>query len=385
MSPPTGQPKDWLPRLFRARLAVIAAFLLAGMGTGIWATHIPLVQARLGLDPAILGLALFSMACGALITMPLTGIALGRFGSRLPAAVTVIAFTALIPLPILAGSIPFFFFGAFAFGCTMSAVDVAMNLQATEIEAARGRPTMSSFHAFFSIGGLAGAGLGAAVIAAGLGDGRGAVLITLVLLVIAVAAAFNLWRSPRPPETGPAFVLPNRAALALGIMALLSFAVEGAVTDWSALYLARVKLAPPAAAAAGFAAFSVTMAVFRLVGDTVVDRLGETRTLVLGGVGIALGMTLAVLAPWAPLAAAGFAFVGIGAANIVPVVFGAASRVPGMPSNLGVAAVATMGYAGFLVAPPTLGFVARSWGLPVALTIVAVMGAAIAIVAAMRR
>jgi hypothetical protein len=267
----------------------------------------------------------------------------------------------------------------------MSAVDVAMNLQATEIEAARGRPTMSSFHAFFSIGGLAGAGLGAAVIAAGLGDGRGAVLITLVLLVIAVAAAFNLWPSPRPPETGPAFVLPNRAALALGIMALLSFAVEGAVTDWSALYLARVKLAPPAAAAAGFAAFSVTMAVFRLVGDTVVDRLGETRTLVLGGVGIALGMALAVVSPWAPLAAAGFALVGVGAANIVPVVFGAASRVPGMPSNLGVAAVATMGYAGFLVAPPTLGFVARSWGLPVALTIVAVMGAAIAIVAAMRR
>ena len=384
MSSRENRPADWIPRLFRARLAVMGGFLLAGSGMGIWAAHIPLVQARLDIDPAVLGLALFCMAIGAIVTMPLTGIALGRLGSRFPAATTTIAFTALIPLPILAPNVPFFFVSAFLFGTTMSALDISINVQATEIEAARGRPTMSSFHAFFSIGGLLGAVLGAAVVAAGLGDGRGALLIMAGLMAIAIPAALNLWPSDKPPEGGPAFVRPNRATLALGVMALLCFAVEGAVTDWSALYLARVKLAPPAAAAAGFAAFSVTMAFFRLVGDTVVDRLGPTRTIVLGGGGIAAGIALALVSPSPALSAAGFALVGVGAANVVPVVFGAASRIDGVPANLGVAAVATLGYAGFLVAPPTLGFVARSWGLGVSLALVGLMGVAIAAVAALR-
>ena len=376
---------DWPRRLFRARIAVYIAFLLAGIGTGIWATHIPLVQARLGLNPAILGLALFVMAFGALLTMPLAGVALARLGSRLPAAAMMIGFTALTPLPILAGSVPVFFFSVFLFGTTIGALDVSMNLQATEIEAARGKPTMSSFHGFFSIGGLTGAGLGAGIIALGWGDGSGAALLAVPLLALAVLASFNLWPSPRPVEAGPRFALPNRAALALGVLAFLCFAVEGAVTDWSALYLSTVKLSSAAGAAIGFAAFSVAMAFFRLVGDSVVARLGEKRTVVGGGATIAAGMALAVASPWPALSAAGFALVGIGAANVVPVVFGAASRVDGMPASLGVSAVATMGYAGFLIMPPILGFVGRTFGLSASLTIVALMGAAIAGVAALRR
>ena len=187
---------DWPRRLFRARIAVYIAFLLAGVGTGIWAAHIPLVQARLGLNPAILGLALFVMAFGALLTMPLAGVALARLGSRLPAAAMMIAFTALTPLPILAGSVPVFFFSCLPVRTTIGALDVSMNLQATEVEAARGRPTMSSFHGFFSIGGLAGAGLGAGIIALGWGDGSGA--------AAAGGSACWRWRSLHPSTCGRA-------------------------------------------------------------------------------------------------------------------------------------------------------------------------------------
>ena len=192
-----------------ARAAVDVAFLLAGIGTGIWATHIPIVRARLGLDPGILGLALFVMALASIITMPLAGMALARFGSRLPAAAMMIAFTALTPLPIAARSVPLFFVSVFVFGTTMGALDVSMNLQATEIEAARGRPTMSSFHGFFSIGGLVGAGLGAAIIAAGWGDGSGAALLAIPLLVLAVAAARTCGQAPNRLRAAPASCCPT--------------------------------------------------------------------------------------------------------------------------------------------------------------------------------
>ena len=364
-------------RILRAQLAVDYAFLVAGLGTGIWATHIPVIQARLHIDPAILGIAIFTMAIASIITMPLAGVALGKLGSRPPTAATLIAFTCFLPLPMLAGSVPLFFIGLFVFGTTIGALDVSMNVQATEVEAARGRPTMSSFHGFFSLGALLGAGLGAVIIAAGLGDGRGAALAAAVLFLLAIVATLNLWPGSRATHAGPHFALPNRAAFALGVLTFLSFAIEGSVTDWSALFLSTVKQADIAVAGAGFAGFSVTMAFFRLSGDAVVARLGSKPTLVIGALIIVVGQVLAILSPWAALSAVGFTLAGVGCANLVPVVFSAASRVPGMAPNLGIAAVTTMGYAGFLAVPPILGFVGHSFGLSAMLTLVVLMGVAV--------
>ena len=361
-------------RILRAQLSVNYAFLVAGLGMGIWATHIPLVQARLQIDPAILGIAIFTMAIASVITMPLAGVALGKLGSRPPTAATMLAFICFMPLPLLAGTLPLFFVSLFVFGTTIGALDVSMNVQATEVEAARGRPTMSSFHGFFSLGALLGAGLGAAIIWAGLGDGRGATLVAVALFVVAIVATVNLWPSARATHAGPHFALPNRAAFALGMLTFFSFAIEGSVTDWSALYLSTVKHAGVAEAGAGFAAFSVAMAVFRLSGDTVVARLGAKATVLLGATILIAGQLIAIFAPWPALAAAGFALVGVGCANLVPVTFSAASRVPGMAPNLSIAAVTTMGYAGFLSVPPILGFIGHAFGLSATLALVAAMG-----------
>lgn len=220
---------------------------------------------------------------------------------------------------------------------------------------------------------------GAAIIASGWGNGQGAVTAGVACLGLAAIAASNLWVSATPPQSAPRFVLPSWAVIGIGMLCFLCFALEGAIGDWSALYLTTDKLASPAAAASGYALYSLAMSVCRLTGDPVVARLGTRLTLSLGGVLVAAGIAVAVLTPSAPLSAVGFLIVGIGAANIVPVLFSAAAKTPGVPASVGVAAVATLGYSGFLVAPPLLGVVGKAFGLAASLWIVALAGLVIAI------
>ena len=367
--------------LIRARVAVSAAFFILGCGTGLWAVHIPVVVERLGIDHGVVGLVLFTMAVGAVGTMPLTGWALGRLGTRRPTATLMFAFIVMTPLPILSPTLPFLFVTALIFGACMGGMDVAMNVQASEVEVARRRPTMSSFHGFYSVGTLAGSALGGLIIAAGLGGGSGAALTAVALFALAVWGALNLWQGGQPVEQGPRFVLPPVAILGLGAIVFLTFAAEGGVTDWSALYLSTVKQSSTAMAASGVVVFSIAMVVCRLAGDAIVARIGARNAVVGGGLLVAFGMGLAVLSPWPLVSAIGFGILGVGAANVVPVAISAASRVAGVAPGIGVAAVTSMGYAGFLVIPPILGFVATAFGLSFALSLVALMGLAVAALA----
>jgi fucose permease len=298
--------------------------------------------------------------------------------------IATFAYVALTPLPALAPSVPFLFAAAFFFGASMGALDVAMNTQASELETARGKPTMSSFHGFFSIGGLAGALIGAGVIGIGWGNGEGAVAAAIVFFVVSLFAVRDLLRTMPPDHAGPRFALPSKAVIGIGLVAFLCFAIEGAVTDWSALYLSSVKGASPAMAATGFALYSLAMAFCRLVGDPVVAKLGRRTILTGGGALMALGLAFAIAAPWPLVGAIGFALVGVGAANVVPVAFSAGGQTPGVPPSVGVAAVVTLGYSGFLIAPPVLGFVAHAYGLSASLAVVLVMAVVIAI-GALRR
>lgn len=381
----TPQRSSAAPDLFRARIAVSIAFFVMGCGPGIWAVHIPVVQQKLGLDPAILGLALFAFAVGAIVSMPVSGWVVGRLGSRAPTAMAMLIYVAVIPLPILAGTIPLLFAALFLFGVLLGGFDVLVNVQAAEVEAGRGKPTMSSFHAFYSIGSVAGAVVGAIVIANDLGDGRGAATAAVLLLGLAAMAAGNLYPSEKPVGNGPRFVMPGRAIIGLGVLAFLAYAIEGAVTDWSALFLTTVKEATPTTAASGFALFSLAMAGLRLFGDPIVMRVGSRRILVGGGLVAAIGLAIALLAPWPLVVAVGFGLVGIGTANIVPVLFSAAARTPGVAPGIGVAAIATVGYFGFLFAPPILGFIGNSFGLSASIATVLLMAAAMGLLGAIRR
>ena len=362
-----------------ARWAISTVFLLNGAGIGLWAAHVPTVQARMGIDTGMLSMVLLTVAAGALLAMPLMGGLTGRWGTRRMVLLSGFAFATMTPLIMGAPSLPLLFIAAFLFGVSNGALDVAMNANASEVETARGLPTMSSFHGFFSLGGLFGAGIGGLLVGQGLGHGQGALMVGVVTAVVLALSAPRVIGFAASHGAGSHFSLPRGAALSLGLLALLCFAVEGALVDWSALLMEERTGATAASAALGFSAFSIAMAACRFAGDRLIVRFGALRIMVVGGLAMFAGLALAVASTHFVLSAVGFALVGLGAANVVPLLFGAAARIPGMSAGNGVAAVATLGYGGLLLAPPVLGWVAMHSSIMVALGGLSLSGLVIAL------
>ena len=363
----------------RARRAISAIFLLNGAGIGAWAVHVPTVQARAGFDTATLGLLLLTIAGGAMAAMPLCGALIAGHGSRRLTLASALLFPITLAALVGAASPAFLFICAFLFGAANGTLDVAMNANASEVEKARGVPTMSSFHGFFSLGGLFGAALGGLMLKFGFGDGDGVLVLAGVMLVaVLLTVSSMLHVAPVPGEHGPGVRLPGGPALYLGLLALLCMAVEGALVDWSALVLREQTGASAAQAALGFSLFSITMAACRFAGDGLVLRFGARGVMVAGGLAMAAGVLLAVGTNNYVIAALGFGLVGLGAANVVPVIFTAAARTPGMAPGVGLATAATVGYSGLLLGPPVIGWIAAHAGLAVGVGSLALAGVVIA-------
>jgi len=364
-----------------ARWSVSTVFLLNGAGIGVWAAHVPLVQARAGIDTGVLGFLLLTIAGGAISAMPLSGWMAGRWGTRAVVVGSGLLFALMSAVLMnVAGLVPLFL-AAYVFGASNGVLDVAMNANASEVEAARGIPTMSSFHGFYSLGGLIGAALGGLLIGAGLGDGRGALMVGVAIFAAVLACGGRLLAVPPAPHATPHsshFALPRGQALFLGLLALLCFAIEGALVDWSALLLKERTQVDAATATLGYSAFSVTMAACRFAGDRLVLRFGPLRVMTVGGLGMFAGLMIAVTSTHFMLSALGFALIGLAAANVVPLIFAAAARMPGMSAGGGLATVATLGYAGLLMAPPLLGAIAAHTNIAVALGILSFSGIVIA-------
>lgn len=372
------------PRALRlARLAVAAVFFLDGLGFANWVVRIPAVQERLGLGEGALGLALLGVAVGALVAMPLAGRLVGVRGSRPVTRVAALAFAATLALPALAPTLTLLTLALVLLGAANGALGVAMNAQAAAVERAYGRPIMAGFHALFSLGGLVGAGIGGLAAAQGVGVAPHLAGVALAAAVAAAvvgprmlpAAADALSDAPRR------FTRPSRALVALGVVAFCVLFGEGAMADWSAVYLRDVTGAGPGLAAAGFATFSLAMAVGRSVGDRLTIRLGPMRLVRASGAVSALGLALALAVgePWA--AVVGFGAVGAGLSIVFPAVLTAAGRLPGSAAGAAIAAVSMFGYSGFLVGPPIIGFVAEALTLRAGLAIVVATSAVIALLA----
>jgi MFS family permease len=360
-----------------ARWSVSTIFLLNGAGIGVWAAHVPLVQARAGIDTGVLGFLLLTIAGGAISAMPLSGWMAGRWGTRAVVVGAGLLFAVTSALLMNVGGVVPLFLAAYAFGASNGVLDVAMNANASEVEAARGIPTMSSFHGFFSLGGLIGAALGGLLIGAGLGGGSGALMMSVAIAIVVALCAPRLLAVPPAPHASH-FALPRGPALFLGLLGLLCFAVEGALVDWSALLLTERTQVDAASAALGYSAFSVTMAACRFAGDRLVLRFGPLRVMTVGGLGMFAGLMVAVASTHFWLSALGFALIGLSAANVVPLIFAAAARMPGMSAGGGLATVATLGYAGLLMAPPLIGSIAAHTNIAVALGILSLSGIVIA-------
>jgi MFS family permease len=357
----------------KERVATLGVFLANGFGIGAWAVEVPRIKESLSLSDTSLGIALFAFALGAIVAMPLAGQLAPRFGSGRATALLGAAFVVALPLPAFAPNLATLFIALLALGAANGALDVSMNGHASTIETQWKSPIMSSFHASWSAGGLLGAATGAMLQKGGIGAIGGLVLPDVFIAALIVAAAVLALRDlgPRAAAASNGFAWPSAGVMKLAMLAFLCMMVEGAVADWSAVYLRSALNEEASVAAVGYSAFAFSMAACRLVGDVSVRRFGSSKVVGLGGLLAVAGFALVLSLPTVFTACAGFAMVGVGLANIVPVIFSAAGRSTVTPA-VGVSMAATAGYAGFLIGPPLIGFGAGLLGLRLALGVLVV-------------
>ena len=393
--------------LGRIRVALCAVFAAHGFMFASWAVRVPAVKEQAGASPAALGLALLALSAGAVATMLLAGALCRRFGSPRVTAAACGLLSATLALPALARSAVALGLLLAVFGAAYGCLNVAMNSVAVDVVAALRRPVMPGFHAAWSFGGLAGAALGG-LLAPHLSPEPHLLLIALAGLLISLTAGRVLLSgasslreaaaSAAPGTAAPGTIAPGTAAPGTaapgpawrrtlrtgrtvglsGLIALCAAYDEGAIGDWGALHLRQDLGASASLAAAGYAAFALAEACGRLSGTAQLQRFGRTPVLVAGGLTACAGMLLASLAPVTWLALAGFAATGLGLANLFPAVIARAGLLAG---SSGVALTSMLGYTGFLLGPPAIGFLASEASLRTGLTTLALLGLAAAAIA----
>ena len=366
--------------------AVALVFATNSIVFGGWFVRIPEVKERLALSEGELGIALLGLPVGSLFIMLLTGSLVARFGAGRTTLVATLAFCASVVTPALAVNLWTLFVALLLVGFCSGAMDVAMNAEAAAVEERLGRPIMAACHGFFSLGGMIGAGLGAALVALNVPlvlnlAATGLVMATLVISQRKVLIGAAPVEQTSAEEAEVTFALPRGVLFGPAVMAFCVLVGEGAIADWSAVYLKENLLASAGVAGLGYAVFSLTMAVGRFLGDDFSARFGDGQVVRGGALLAALGLGLAVLVPLPFAAIVGFAAVGFGYAGVVPILFRAGAKAPGFSAGAGIAAVASAGYAGFLAGPPVIGFVAELVGLGGGLALVAVLSAGVALAA----
>ena len=344
------------------RLATFLVFGVNGAMIGTWVAHIPWLQDHLGISRATLGLCLLCMAAGAVVSMPLTGLILDRRPSASVVRWASLVFCLLLPLPLLATGPYMLAAILFVFGASNGVMDVAMNAHGVAVQEKLGRPVMSSFHGGWSVGGFVAAGLVAVAAAAGLDPRVESLLVGICLWLLSLWITQRLGTSSAHSSAGRGFALPTRPVLLVGGLCFLVMLAEGAIGDWSGIYLKHDTGASSAAAATAFTGFSLGMAMARLGGDFVNTRIGAGRLLRAGTALVAAALGAVLLLGQTVPAVIGFVLCGLGIANAVPLLFSAAGRID--PPGPSLAAAFTVGYTGFIVGPPVIGLLSDQTGLP---------------------
>ncbi len=364
------------PAVRAARHATYAMFFADGLGFGIWAGHIPAFKQKFQLSDSSLGIVLLVVAAGSIFSMPLAGQAVRHFGSRCCIALSIAGLAVCLVSIALAPSLILFVVAALLFGAAKGGVDVGINAQAVVVEKCYGRPIMSSFQALWSVGGLAGGFLTSATLGLGSTPIINLVCVSSLILMLDLRYYPRLMRDALSPEgeDGKGFRLPGKALLYVAILTFIALFSEGVLQDWAAVYMRQVVAVPVSVAAIGYAGYSTAMALGRFVGDRVVAFFGERFVMRLSGALIIVGLVAALLMPTPAFAIAGFAVAGLGNSNLVPILFSAAGRDPVLGPGPGIAVVTTLGFFGFLIGPAVIGLMSKFFGLPVALSLVAVLG-----------
>lgn len=356
------------PALQRARVATRAQFLALGLLSGHWGAHIPSVKEAHQLSAGMLSAVLLAGAVGAVAALTVAGPLVHRLGPRLATPLAGVLMCAALASFLFAPGLPALLALALVFGMASAVFDVAINAEGTLLETLGGRKVLSGFHGMFSLGGMAGAGLAAGLLHAGISPAWQIPLTCAATAVLVLAASTAmLAQHPQPADESASYRRPTGVLLALGLLGGVAMLAEGAMYDWSVLYMKQELGTPQAFAALGYAAFSAAMAAARFGGDWLRNRMSPAQLLRRSALAAAAAMATVLLVQQPVVALLGFAVVGVGLANVVPVLFMAASRTPGVAPATAIATVSSLSYLGFLVGPPLVGGVAQlsnlGWGL----------------------
>ena len=357
---------------YSERMSTRIAFLIAGLLMSAWAPLVPLVKARTGLDDGGLGLLLLGLGGGSIVAMPFAGYLTAHYGCRPVVIWATIVLCAVLPLLSTVVWLPGLVIAVIIFGASMGMLDCAMNIQSVIVEKNSGQALQSGFHGLYSVGGILGAGAMTTLLTLGLHPLIAALCIVATVLgaLYKAAPAFLTYGTERG---GPMFAVPRGIVLFLGALCFIVFLTEGAILDWSAVFLVSGRGLEPSIAGLGYASFAAAMTVGRLTGDAIVSKLGGVRVVALGGLCAAAGMVVSLgIDGWAA-SLIGYALVGAGCSNIVPVLFTAVGRQQRMPQAVAIPAVISMGYAGILIGPVFIGAVAHLSTLSFALGCVSVL------------
>lgn len=345
------------------RLATRLAFLVAGFAVACWAPLVPFAKQRLGVNDSELGLLLLCIGVGSVLSMLITGALTSRYGSKPIVVLSGFGLALILPVLVLASTPISLGATLFVFGACMGSLDVAMNVHALEVERAASRPLMSGFHALFSIGGFAGSALMTFLLSASLTPLAGTIICAVLIAILMLITTPRLLARVAGNH-GPLFVVPHGIVLLLAVLASVTFLVEGALLDWSALLITGLGLVAKDQGGLGYVIFSIAMTTGRLTGDAITAKLGDRPTMFWGSLLAIAGFAILLLVQIPVIALSAFLLIGLGAANVVPILFRRAGTQPAMPPALAIAAITTMGYAGILLGPAVIGFVAEALSLP---------------------
>ena len=376
-APASAAEKSW-----GERVPIMVVFFALGMISASWAARMPAIRSPLHLSDEALGLALLGPAAGAVLAMPAAGAALARVSPRRVVLAAFVPLATVLPLVTAVESALQLFAVLFAWGACAGVIDVGMNTEAAAVQARLGRSVMSGFHASYSAGALAGAAAGAGCAWAGIPVRTQLVLISAAVLAAGCAATARFGPARLPaarqgPEGKPDRLRWSRALMALSVMAFASFLAEGAVSNWSAVYLRSSLGAPAGVAAAGYTCFAIAMTIGRICGDNLASRWGPQRLVRVSSGLAALAWGAALILNSDPAALTGLVLLGFGLSTVVPNVFSRASRLG--QAGPSIAAVTFSGYAGMLSGPAAIGMLAGAASLPAALSAVAGLAATICV------
>ncbi|WP_447511739.1 MFS transporter [Acinetobacter geminorum] len=372
---------DTATLLSTQRLATRLSFFSLGFATAAWAPLIPFAQQRLNLNHADFGLLLLCMGIGSMIAMPATGALVKRWGCRLLIALALVVLMVLLPSLTIWSSIVTMAVALFIFGSAAGCLGVAINLQAVVVEKHSVRALMSSFHGMCSLGGLTGAMLVTALLAVGLSPLMSTLSVVMILLVIggvAIPSCLTSFEQDEKPhedttQAPKKFYRPDGIILLIGMMCFIAFLSEGAAMDWGGIYLTSKYQLNPAFAGLAYTFFALSMTTGRFAGHILLKQWGEKNIVTYSAIGAAIGMAVIVTAPVWQVVVLGYALLGLGCSNIVPVMFSRVGRQNNMPKAAALSLVSTIAYTGSLSGPALIGLIGEWTGLSTVLTGVAVL------------